>query len=195
MQMIHLYPGSLLTFSFKSPWKTSPQSSSTEILYPGLYLTQSVASGSGFYLMPHPLPHLMGNPPGWSDDSIGFSDRLQITDYRLQITNYKLQITNYKLQITDYRLQIMDYGVECGMSSTDVCSKITSCTQYHSIHYITSCTLFKCPFHCTAHGYCAGHNKVFSNHKTFMVYLGFRLPKWAVITVKSCTSLLCFALV
>ena len=152
--------------------------------------------------MPHPLPHLMGNPPGWSDDSIGFSDRLQITDYRLQITdyklqitNYKLQITNYKLQITDYRLQIMDYGVECGMSSTDVCSKITSCTQYHSIHYITSCTLFKCPFHCTAHGYCAGHNKVFSNHKTFMVYLGFRLPKWAVITVKSCTSLLCFALV
>lgn len=172
--MIHLYPGSLLTFSLKSPWKTSPQSSSTEILYPGLYLTQSVASGSGFYLMPHPLPHLMGNPPGWSDDSIGFSDRLQITDYRLQI---------------------MDYGVECGMSSTDVCSKITSCTQYHSIHYITSCTLFKCSFHCTAHGYCAGHNKVFSNHKTFMVYLGFRLPKWAVIPVKSCTSLLCFALV
>ncbi len=94
-----------------------------------------------------------------------------------------------------YGLWIMDYGVECGMSSMDVCSKITSCTQYHSIHYITSCTLFKCPLHCTAHGYCAGHNKVFSNHKTFMVYLGFRLPKWAVIPVKSCTSLLCFALV
>ena len=153
--MIHLYPGSLLTFSLKSPWKTSPQSSSTEILYPGLYLTQSVASGSGFYLMPHPLPHL----------------------------------------IMDYGLWIMEWNVECGMSSMDVCSKITSCTQYHSIHYITSCTLFKCPLHCTAHGYCAGHNKVFSNHKTFMVYLGFRLPKWAVITVKSCTSLLCFALV
>ena len=124
--MLHLYPGSLLTLQLqKIPMKNKSS----------IFINRNPLSGSlsDRVLLQDPgsiwclIPNLTswGNPPGGSDDSIGFSD--------CEKKNCSTSHLTIRLK---HLLSIMDYGVECGISSTDVCGKITSCTQYHSIHYI-----------------------------------------------------------